>query len=233
MRTSSLAIGTLLLGAFVMLVNCGGDDSSPTSGGTTGGSGGSGATGGSSGGTGGTSGGSAGTGGSSGAGMDGGTTGGSAGSSGAAGSGGRAGSSGAAGAAGSGGKGGASGAAGGSGAAGKAGSAGAGMVDAGADTTTICPGMQPLQNQECNNTVDCFYGPVTCTCVDPPMGSWTCSGGPPPDAGGSETSGLCPATRPDPGDACSDAGFLGPCIYESGHVQCMCDPASGWGCVMH
>ena len=81
-RTASVTIGTwLVVGAAVALVNCGGDDTSPTGGASgTGGAGATGGTGGSSGGTGGAAGsmgGSAGKGGSSGAGMpDGSATGG-------------------------------------------------------------------------------------------------------------------------------------------------------------
>lgn len=229
MRTVSV-IGTLLLGAAVSLVNCGGDDSSPT-GGTTGGSGGTGGAGGSggaTGGSGGATGGSAGTGGAGG-GVDGGTTGGAGGTAGAAGSSGKGGAGGTAGAAGSGGKGGASGAAGGGG---KAGSAGAGMTDGGA---IMCPATQPSPATPCNVQEDCTYGPVTCTCIDPgPDGVWACAGGPPPDGGGGGgDGGMCPADIPPPRDPCPDSGFLGPCLYESGHTECRCDPTEGWGCVRH
>jgi hypothetical protein len=234
MRTV-FVICPLLLGAAVALVNCGGDDTSPT-GGTTGGSGG---TGGATGGTGGATGGGAGAGGASG-GMDGGTTGGAGGTAGAAGSSGQGGASGAAGAAGSSGKGGASGAAGSAGkagaagaadAGGKAGAAGAGMTDGG----PMCPATQPAPTDACNSQEDCRYGAVTCTCIDPgPDGRWGCSGGPLPEGGSGGDGGMCPATEPRFGDPCSDAGFLGPCIYDSGHAECRCDPdTGGWGCIRH
>jgi hypothetical protein len=225
MRTV-FVICPLLLGAAVALVNCGGDDTSPT-GGTTGGSGG---TGGATGGTGGATGGGAGAGGASG-GMDGGTTGGAGGTAGAAGSSGKGGASGAAGAAGSSGKGGASGAAGSGGKAGAAGAAGAGMTDGG----PMCPATQPAPTDACNSQEDCRYGAVTCTCIDPgPDGRWGCSGGPLPEGGAGGDGGMCPATEPRFGDPCSDAGFLGPCIYDSGHAECRCDPdTGGWGCIRH
>ena len=233
MRKASVTIGTLLVvGATAALVNCSGDDSSPTGG--TGGTGGSGATGGSGGGkagAGGSAAGTAGVGGSSGAGMpDSGATGGTAG---AAGSGGKGGSSGAAG---SGGKGGSSGAGGSAGSAGKdggsAGSAGA-ATDSGSDAGQ-CPTAQPAPGDTCNVEDSCTYGAVTCTCLDPgPMGTWACFGGPVGDGGGGGDGGMCPPMQPDPGEACADGGFLGPCFYDGGHSECTCDPISGWGCIRH
>ena len=243
MRKASVTIGTLLVvGAAAALVNCGGDDSSPTGG--TGGSGGSGATGGSGGGTGGSAGsaaGSGGAGGSSGAGMpDGSATGGTAG---AAGSGGKGGSSGAAGAAG---KGGSSGAAGSSGAGGTAGAAGAAGKDGGSAGSAgsgtdgggdggRCPATQPSPGGQCSDDVDCTYGPVTCSCLDPgPMGTWACSGGPVDGGPVGDAAGMCPPMQPDFGDACPDGGYLGPCLYDSGHSECTCDPAGvGWSCIRH
>ncbi|HMI84223.1 MAG TPA: hypothetical protein VK550_09020 [Polyangiaceae bacterium] len=250
MRKASVTIGTLLVvGAAVALVNCGGDDSSPTGG--TGGSGGSGAAGGTggttggAGGKGGAAGGTAGTGGSSGGGMpDGSATGGSSGAAGCAGKGGNsgaAGNAGAAGRAGSSGAAGAGGSAGSAGAAGAAGSAGkdggaAGSAGTGMDASPDggqCPATPPAPGGDCDVIEDCLYGPVTCTCLSPgAMGSWACSGGP-SDGGNTDTGGLCPAAEPSFGDPCADAGFLGPCLYDSGHSECVCDPAAGWGCIRH
>jgi hypothetical protein len=233
MRTISVTIGTLLVvGVAVTLLNCG-DDSSPGGAGATGGTGGTGATGGS-GGSGGSTGGTAGTGGSSGAGMqDSGTDqGGSGGSSGAAGSGGKGGGSGASGSSGAAGKAGGSGAAGSAGSGGKDGGTG-GSADASSDAAG-CPSSAPQPGTPCTVDGDCIYGPLTCTCSDPgPNGSWLCSGGPSPEGGGGDSGGMCPATEPSPGDPCPDGGYLGPCLYDSGHSECTCDPAVGWGCIRH
>jgi len=249
MRRASVTIGTLLvLGAATVLVNCGGDDSTSTAGtGGSGGSGGSSATGGSGGSTGGSGGSGGSTGGASGAGgagmqdsgadqASGGSAGagGSAGKAGASGAGGAAGAAGSAGAAGAGkaGASGAGGAAGGGQDGGKAGGAGASM-DASGDANT-CPATQPAGGSgPCDVEVDCDYGSVRCTCLDPgPNGSWACVA-PPGDSGGGNDSGMCPADVPSFGDPCPDSGFRGPCLYDSGHTECTCDPTSGWGCIRH
>jgi hypothetical protein len=216
MRTLSVTIGSLLVfGAAVALVNCS-DDSSTGGAGATGGSGGSGATGGS-GGSGGATGGSGGAGGSSGAGMpEGGTTGGSAGASG------------------SGGKAGAGGA---SGAGGKAGAGGAGGSP-GKDASTdgpSCPANAPQPGSACTDDLECKYGTNVCTCVDPgPNGSWGCSGGPGPEGGSGDASGMCPAVEPI-GESCPDAGLpIGPCLYSGGHLSCSCAVgATDWVCEQH
>jgi hypothetical protein len=242
MRKASVTIGTwLVVGAAVALVNCGGDDSSPTGG--SGGSGGAGATGGTggsgggTGGAGGSTGGVAGSGGSAGAAMpDGGATGGTAGAAGSGGKGGTAGAAGAggkggsAGAAGSGGKAGSSGAGGAAGSAGKdGGTAGSGMD--GGDGGQ-CPATPPPPGSACNINMDCIYGPIVCACIDPgPNGVWGCNGGP-TDGGGGD-GGMCPALQPDFGDPCPDGGFLGPCLYDGGHSECTCDTSVGWSCIRH
>jgi hypothetical protein len=149
---------------------------------------------------------------------------------GSAGAGGSAGKAGNGGAAGSGGKAGASGAAGAAGKAGSAGSAG-GSSDGG-----MCPGSAPQSGSHCDVNVDCIYGPITCTCIDPgPNGAWGCTGGPGGDGGGGDGSGgMCPATQPDFGDPCPDSGSLGPCLYNGGLTVCTCDPAGvGWSCIAH
>jgi hypothetical protein len=231
MRTVSVTIGSLLVfGAAVAFLNCG-DDSSTGGAGATGGSGGSGATGGS-GGSGGASGASAGAGGSSGAGMpEGGTTGGSAGASG---SGGKAGASGASG---SGGKAGNGGAAGSGGKAGNSGAGGAGGSP-GKDASTdgpSCPANAPQPGSACTAELDCIYGTIVCTCIDPgPNGTWGCSGGPQPEGGSGDAGGMCPAAEPI-GESCPDAGLpIGPCLYSGGHLSCSCPVgAADWACEQH
>jgi hypothetical protein len=97
--------------------------------------------------------------------------------------------------------------------------------------------MQPMTTTDCDVVGDCLYGPVTCTCIDPgPNGNWTCTGGPPPEGGGGGdgSGGMCPAMEPTFGDPCVDGGSLGPCFYDSGHSECVCDPTgAGWSCIRH
>jgi hypothetical protein len=241
MRSASVTIGTLLvLGAATALVNCGGDDSTGATG--TGGTGGS-ATGGSGGSTGGSGGSGGSTGGASGSGMqDSGADQSSGGSAGAGGSAGKAGASGAGGAAGKGGGAGTAGAAGAgkAGASGAGGSAGAGQdsgtggsagssMDASADANQ-CPAMQPIPASPCNVEVECIYGPVSCSCLDPgPDGIWACHGG--HDAGPASDGGRCPADDPT-GTFCPDAGLpIGPCLYP-GNTTCNCNVGDvEWFCI--
>jgi hypothetical protein len=114
------------------------------------------------------------------------------------------------------------------GSAGSDGSAGASR-DASADGPGKCPPRQPTPGDHCNVEDNCPYGPVMCNCFDPgPQGTWACTSGPVPDGGGD----MCPAVEPTFGDPCPDSGSLGPCFYDSGHSECVCDPLGvGWSCI--
>jgi hypothetical protein len=234
MKTVSVTIGMLLVGAAIALAGCGDDDSGTGGAGASGGTGGSGGAGGSAGSTGGSSGSSQDSGVDQGSGGSSGGAGaaGSGGSGGAAGSGGKAGSSGAAG---NGGSAGSSGASGSAGSAGKDGGTG-GSAGSGPDASSDggqCPATQPIPATACADDVDCVYGPVTCTCLDPgPDGLWACVGD--PDAGNvGDSSGICPAESPIQED-CPDSGPAGPCIYEQGHLVCRClAGATTWVCERH